>query len=573
VSTQIVRVPDIGGAEGVEVIEICIAVGDQVEQEDSLVVLESDKASMEVPSPVTGKVVAISIATGDSLSEGDVILEMEVDATNDSAAASAAAVQSGSEEKKSSSEPQAAVESTPSVSPEAAPAVDSSAVETIKVPDIGGAEDAEVIEVCVSVGDEVEEGDSLIVLETDKASMEVPAPKAGKVVSITMKDGDTASEGAVILDLEVAGSAQVAAPSVSESPVKAPAPSPAPVQPAQVESAAPKVQRLTNDSTIPAPAFASFQLTGTQQKKPVDKPKPPAFYAGPAVRKLARELGVDLVGVKGSGPRGRIAKDDLKLHVKYSMQGKASTTQGAGIPAVPAVDFSVFGDIEIQAMSKIQKITATNMQRNWLNVPHVTQFDDADISELEDFRKSLKDEAQRRSTKITPLPFILKACAHVLKNNPKFNASLHSDGEHLVLKKYVHIGVAVDTPAGLVVPVIRDVDKKSIWQLAKETADLAGRAKDRKLKPSEMQGGCFTISSLGGIGGQGFTPIVNAPEVGILGVSKLAIKPAWNGSEFIPRKMLPLALSYDHRAINGVDGGKFLTELTRLLADVRHLVL
>ena len=297
------------------------------------------------------------------------------------------------------------------------------------------------------------------------------------------------------------------------------------------------------------------------------------MYAGPAVRKLAREMGIDLSKVNGSGPRNRIQKDDIKSFVRDLIEKRGGTIGGSGIPAVPDIDYTQFGAIDIQPLSKLHKLTAANMHRSWLNVPHVTQFDDADISELEEFRAALKVESEKRGVKITPLPFLLKACALALKEHPKFNASLQSDGEHIVYKKYVHIGMAVDTPVGLVVPVIRDVDRKSIWELAAESAALAQQAKERKLKPADMQGGCFTISSLGGIGGLGFTPIINTPEVAILGVSRLTVKPVWDGNAFVPRKMLPLSLSYDHRAVNGADAGRFFTYLNELLADIRRLAL
>ena len=297
-------------------------------------------------------------------------------------------------------------------------------------------------------------------------------------------------------------------------------------------------------------------------------------YAGPAVRKLAREMGIDLLRVAGSGPRGRVQKDDVKRFVKELMEGGApGLVAGSGIPPIPPFDAAEFGEVDLQPLTKLHKLTAANMQRNWLNIPHVTQFDDADITDLEAFRTSLKGEAEKRGVKLTPLPFLLKACALALKANPKFNASLHSDGEQIVYKKYVHIGIAVDTPVGLVVPVIRDVDKKSIWELAAESAELAAKARDRKLKPAEMQGGCFSISSLGNIGGLGFTPIINAPEVAILAVSRLTVKPHWDGQQFVPRKMLPLSLSYDHRAVNGADAGRFFTQLNEVLADIRRLLL
>lgn len=528
-SEQLVKVPDIGGSENVEVIELCIAVGDEVAEGDSIIVLESDKASMEVPAPASGKVVSFSVKEGDKLSEGDDILVLEV------AGAAAPAPST------------AAAEPAPE---QAAPAA-SGGVSDVNVPDIGGSENVDVIEVCVAEGDEVGEGDSLIVLESDKASMEIPSPASGKVVSISIKEGDKVSEGAAILKLEVAGSA-APAPAASAPVAEAPkAPSKPVEQPVK-----------TTQELHPADVSAT---TGE-------------VYAGPAVRKLARQLGVNLSEVKPTGPRKRHTKDDVRDFVKTVMKqrsagGTAAVTGGSGIPAVPAVDFSQFGDIEMLKMSKIKKVTAAAMTRNWLNVPHVTQFDDADITDLEAFRKGMKAEAEKAGVKLTPLPFLLKACAAALAAEPSFNVSMHPDGEHIVQKKYIHIGMAVDTPNGLVVPVIRDVDKKGLFELAAETVALAKKARDGKLMPKDMQGGCFTISSLGPIGGTGFTPIVNAPEVAILGVSKADIKPRWNGKEFEPRQMLPLCLSYDHRAINGGDAGRFFTFLSSVLADVRRLLL
>ncbi|MFB9887462.1 dihydrolipoyllysine-residue acetyltransferase [Balneatrix alpica] len=532
VATEVVKVPDIGGSEGVDVIEVCVKVGQTVAEGDSLLVLESDKASMEVPAPKGGVVKSIAIAEGAKVSEGDVILELEVA----SGPAQATPIESTA---KAESAPAAA--SAPVTAPVPAPVA--GGVETVKVPDIGGSEGVDVIEVCVKVGQQIEEGDSLIVLETDKASMEVPAPKAGVVKSVALKEGAKVSEGDLILELEVAGSA-------------APVPAAAPVASAAAPAAS-------------APVAAPAAATGVAGVK---------VHAGPAVRMIAREFGVDLTKVTPTGPRGRILKEDVQSFVKQELAKPrasegAAVAAGAGIPQVPEIDFSQFGEIELQPMSKIHKVTAFNMSRAWLNVPHVTQFDDADITDLEVFRKEVKAEAEKAGVKLTPLPFLIKACALALKANQKFNASLHADGEHIVYKKYVHIGLAVDTPAGLVVPVIRDADKKSLYELSREANELAKKAQEKKLKPAEMQGACFTISSLGAIGGTGFTPIVNTPEVAILGVSRADVKPRWNGKEFEPRTMLPLCLSYDHRAINGADAGRFLTYITSVLSDVRRMLL
>ncbi len=531
-ASEPVVVPDIGGANDVDVIEVCVKVGDTIAEGDSLIVLETDKASMEVPAPKGGVVTALRIKEGDTVNEGDLILELAV---------AGAAVATP-----------AATPAAAPAAPAAAPAPVAGGVEAIKVPDIGGSTDVDVIEVCVKAGDTIAEGDSLIVLETDKASMEVPAPKGGVVKSVTMKEGDTASEGDLILELEVAGGA-AAAPVTAAAPASAPAAAPA--------AAAPK-------AAAPAANLESLEKTNKQ------------VHAGPAVRSVAREFGVDLTLVSGTGPKGRILKEDVQAYVKQALAtvGKApaagaAPATGSGVPTIPEVDFSKFGEIEMEKMSKIKKVTAANMTRCWLNVPHVTQFDDVDITELEAFRKDIKADAEKAGVKVTPLPFLLKAAAAALRAHPQFNVSMHADGEHIVHKKYVHIGIAMDTPAGLMVPVIRDVDKKSIYQLAAEAAELGKKAKDRKLKPAEMQGACFTISSLGGIGGTGFTPIVPAPEVAILGVSRADIKPQWNGSAFVPRNMLPLALSYDHRAINGADAGRFMTTLGAMLSDVRRLVL
>ncbi|WP_444921093.1 dihydrolipoyllysine-residue acetyltransferase [Microbulbifer sp. CnH-101-G] len=547
---QVIKVPDLGGADQVDVIEITVAVGDTVAQEDSLIVVEGDKASMDVPAPVAGKILSISVKEGDKVSEGDVIGEIETDAAE--APAEEPAEAPAQEEAAPASEPKA---EAPAAAASAEPKE-----ETIQIPDLGGAEAVDVIEISVQPGDTVEEGDSLIVVEGDKASMDVPSPSAGTVVSIAVKEGDKVSTGDTLGVLKVVAEGGEKVATSEEASAEAPA--------APAEQSAP--QQESTPAEPPAVPQRDYQLernlTAAAQ-----------VYAGPAVRKLARELGVTLNKVKPTGPRNRVSKDDLHNYIREQVKKAESGAVGVGgaigIAKMPDIDFSQFGPVNVEPMSKIHKITAANMSRNWLNVPHVTQFDDADITELEDFRKSMKVEAEKRGVKLTPVPFLLKAVAAALRAEPSFNVSLHNDGEHIVRKDYVHVGMAVDTPKGLMVPVIRDVDKKGLYELAAEATEMALKARDGKLKPNEMQGACFTISSLGAIGGTGFTPIVNSPEVGILGVSKLAVKPVWNGKDFEPRQMLPLALSYDHRAVNGGDAGRFMTYLVSVLADVRRLLL
>ena len=449
-------------------------------------------------------------------------------------------------------------------------------IQQVIVPDIGGAEGAEVIELLVAVGDQVVLDQGLIVLESDKASMEIPATAAGTVVELLVAEGDQLAEGAAVAMIDVAEQVADAAPAPGES--EAPAASDASIGnddgAEQKASAVKEAPAAKETPVVEAVSAASEAPVLPVEAAPLSLEVAGEIYAGPAVRKLARELGVQLVRVDGTGPQGRVLKEDLQQFVrKVIREPVGAVTGGTGIPSVPEIDFSKFGEVEVTPRTKLDKLTAINMHRSWVNVPHVTQFDEADITDLEEFRAGLKAEAEQRSTRITPLPFLLKACALALRDNPKINSSLARGGEDLVHKKYIHIGVAVDTPAGLMVPVIRDVDRKTIWELAHEVAELASRARDRKLLPAEMQGGCFTVSSLGNIGGNGFTPIVNTPEVAILGVSKTAIKPLWNGAEFAPRTMLPVALSYDHRVVNGGNGGRFLTRIVSLLGDIRQLSL
>ena len=457
--------------------------------------------------------------------------------------------------------------------------------QTLKVPDIGGAEDAEVIEIYVAKGDELALEQSLIVLESDKASMEIPAEQAGTVLEVLVKEGQKLTEGSPILVLESQAEAEPASetepvaepaseiePAPVAKPGSTPVAEPAPeTEPAPDPVAEPSSPPVTEPVPEPEPAPTSAAQPAMSQ--PVaSRPGGAALYAGPAVRKLAREFGVDLAKVQGSGPGGRILKEDLQEFVKQSLV-ESDTPPAAGIPPVPQVDFSAFGEVSVQPMSRIEQLTAANMHRSWLNVPRVTQFDEVDITELENFRASMKVEGERRGVSLSLLPFLLKACAATLQDHPKLNASLGDDGKSLVYRKYVHIGMAVDTPAGLMVPVLRDVDRKNLWELAEICSVLAGKARERKLGIDEMQGAGFTISSLGKLGGTGFTPIINTPESAILGVARTAVKPYWNGTEFEPRKMLPVTLAYDHRVINGADAGRFVAQLRDSLTDIRRLLL
>ncbi|KKC70615.1 pyruvate dehydrogenase [Vibrio parahaemolyticus] len=522
-----VHVPDIGGDE-VEVTEIMVAIGDSIEEEQSLITVEGDKASMEVPAPFAGTLKEIKVAAGDKVSTGSLIMVFETAGSGAPAAP-------------------AAVEAPAAAAPAA------SAAKEVNVPDIGG-DEVEVTEIMVAVGDTVEEEQSLITVEGDKASMEVPAPFAGTVKEIKIAAGDKVSTGSLIMVFEVAGAA--------------PAPVAAPAQAAAPAAAAPKAED---------PAAAAPAATGDF------KENDEYAHASPVVRRLAREFGVNLSKVKGSGRKSRILKEDVQNYVKEALKrlesGAAASGKGdgaaLGLLPWPKVDFSKFGETEVQPLSRIKKISGANLHRNWVMIPHVTQWDNADITALEAFRKEQNAIEAKKDTgmKITPLVFIMKAAAKALEAFPAFNSSLSEDGESLILKKYVNIGIAVDTPNGLVVPVFKDVNKKGIYELSEELMAVSKKARAGKLTAADMQGGCFTISSLGGIGGTAFTPIVNAPEVGILGVSKSEMKPVWNGKEFEPRLQLPLSLSYDHRVIDGAEGARFITYLNSCLSDIRRLVL
>ena len=558
-ATEIIKVPELGDAGDVEVIEIPVSVGQEVAENDSLLVLESDKAAMEIPAPMAGVIKSIAVNLGDQVTTGAEILTLE---TVESPAAEPVDEPAAEEESAPAQPEPAAGAERPEIEPPAEQTVDeplqdgaaaASEVIEIAIPDLGTDDEVDVIEIHVKAGDTIAVDDPLLTLESDKAAMEVPSPHAGVVESLLVEIGAQVKTGAAILRLRVERAEEVAEPATSSVAV-ASAP--------ESKEAGPPGPAV---SAAPPPAAASPSQADAAGADPGAN-----VYAGPAVRKLARELGVDLALIKGSGARGRIVKEDVHEFVKSSI-GRPAV--GAAPSAVPDVDFSRFGEVEQVSRSKLAKVTAANMHRSWLAVPHVAQFEEADVTELEEFRAGLKAEAESRSVKLTPLPFLLKACAQTLREFPQFNVSIHSSGEHLTQKKYVHIGVAVATEAGLVVPVIRDVDRKNIWQLAEEVAEASVKARERKLTPEDMQGACFTISSLGAIGGTGFVPIVNAPEVAILGVARTAVKPVWRDGEFVPRTMLPLTLTYDHKAVNGVDGGRFAAHLAALLGDIRRLLL
>ncbi|MFI8579127.1 dihydrolipoyllysine-residue acetyltransferase [Ectopseudomonas khazarica] len=547
-SVQDVHVPDIGSDAKGKVIEIMVKVGDRIEADQSLLTLESDKASMEIPAPAAGVVEALLVKLDDEIGTGDLILKLKVEG----AAPAAAAAQPAA----------AKAEAAPAAAPAAAAAPTGSSVQDVHVPDIGSSAKGKVIEIMVKAGDSIEADQSLLTLESDKASMEIPAPAAGVVEAVLVKLDDEIGTGDLILKLKVAGSAPAAAPAQASQEVhRVP------------EGAAPEVAAEVR-------AIASLSAAAAEVAN-APKRDGAKVHAGPAVRQLARDFGVELADIAGTGPKGRILKEDVQVHVKAMMQkakaapqaAAVAATGGAGIPPIPTVDFSKFGEIEEVPMTRLMQVGAANLHRSWLNVPHVTQFESADITDLEAFRVAQKAVAEKAGVKLTVLPLLLKSCAHLLKELPDFNSSLAPSGKAIIRKKYVNIGFAVDTPDGLLVPVIKNVDQKSLLQLAGEAAELADKARKKKLSADDMQGACFTISSLGHIGGTGFTPIVNAPEVAILGVSKASMQPVWDGKAFQPRLMLPLSLSYDHRVINGAAAARFTLRLSQLLADIRTILL
>jgi len=533
-----VAVPDIGDFKDVEVIEVLVKPGDTIAAEQSLITVETDKATMEIPAPDAGVVKELRIKVGDKVSQGSPILLLE----------EAGAAASPPKLSAALAAAPAAPKPAPAPAASSAPAAGTEPM-TVKVPDIGDFKDIEVIEVLVKRGDTVVKEQSLITLESDKATMEIPSPAAGVVQEIRIKTGDKVSEGAVILVLK-AGAGEAAAP------VVAGAPAPAVVATVVVAAPLPPVPMEPREATLAKP------------------------HASPSVRKFARELGVDLGRVKGSGPKGRILHGDVQIYVKGALAAvpaAAAAPKGGALPfnlpAWPDVDFAKFGPVEVKPFSRLQKLSGPNLHRNWVSIPHVTQFDEADITDLEAFRKSNTAETEKQGFKLTMLAFMIKACVTALRQHPNFNASLERGGEALVVKKYYNIGVAVDTPDGLVVPVVRDADRKGVFEVARELGEISKLARDKKLKPGDMQGGTFSISSLGGIGGTAFTPIINAPEVAILGVSKSALRPVWDGKAFVPRLMLPLSLSYDHRVIDGAAAARFTAYLASVLGDIRRTLL
>ena len=536
--------PSLGDIEEVEVTEICVAVSDVVGADDPIIVIESDKASMEVPAGNAGTIVEISVALGDQLGEGAIIGKLDTASTEgaDSAAGPT------SQQSDDTGNPSAAKDSEPSEQAR----VGGQQVVQISVPDLGDIDEVEVIEVAAIAGSQVAPGDLLVVLESDKASMEIPAEVTGVLLEVNVAVGDQVSAGSLLATASIEGALQDDV--MAED---------CPSQEGETLAAAPSQPSAAMPEPAPEDNMAPAAAAGRQ------------IYAGPATRRLAREIGVPLEQVEGSGNRGRVTKDDVKAWAKARINQPAmtSTPVTSGIPHVPAVDFAKFGDVEEQPLTRIQKQVALNMQRSWLNIPHVTQHANADIEDLESFRQSIKVEAQNQGIKLSPLPFIIKAVCQTLAAHPKLNGSLSADGENLVVKHYTNVGIAVDTPEGLVVPVIRGADQLGILALAGKAQELAEKARSKKLALDDLSGGTFTISSLGNIGGTGFTPIINAPEVAILGVGKSVIQPVWQEGAFEPRLQLPLSLSYDHRVINGVDGGNFMVTLTALLADIRRLAL
>ncbi|MDA3920341.1 MAG: dihydrolipoyllysine-residue acetyltransferase [Salinisphaera sp.] len=581
-AAQEIKVPDIGDFDAVEVIEVLVSVGDTVEKEQALITLESDKATLEVPSTAAGKITELKIKEGDTVSEGDVIATVE--SAEDDGEPEEAEENSGEvkEEPSSADKTGGDGESGDDADDSDQEADESETVE-VKVPDIGDFDAVEVIEVLVAEGDEVEAEQALITLESDKATLEVPSSAAGRITELKIKEGDTVSEGDVIAMLETAGGGKKSTRKDGGDQKKTPA--------SEAEDKASESKRSSGDDVAPSksgtaskddePAPRSSSSGDPSKLDKIDEDRFGKAHASPSVRKYAREIGADLGRIDGSGRKGRIVAEDVQAYVKKALaqvQGGGAASAGApagggGVPLQPDIDFSQFGEVETVPLERIRKISAKAVHKNWLLIPHVTQFDNADITEMEAFRKANKEKAAKQGVKLTPLAFMLKAAAAALRAFPDLNSSLTADGASLVHKKYVNIAIAVDTPGGLLMPVLKDVDQKGIYEIARELDGISGRAREGKLKGDEMKGASFSISSLGGVGGTAFTPIVNSPEVGILGVSKHSWQPVWNGSEFEPRLILPLSFSYDHRVIDGAKAARITGFISEKLSDLRTLLL
>jgi pyruvate dehydrogenase E2 component (dihydrolipoamide acetyltransferase) len=537
-SIEKVSVPDIGGESDVDVIEVLVSEGDKLDKEQPIITLESDKASMDIPSPMAGIVKKVHTKVGDKVSEGAIILELETEHAQD---------EKNADEKKRSNKEQKSANNNQETSESK-----KETIETLEVPDIGGASEVDVIEVLVNEGDSIEKEQALITLEGDKATMDIPSPKGGIVKKLLLKVGDKVSKNDAILELLLEEKEQ----EKEES---------------SLDKKDSKERKGANKEDQDSQENATSKNIKSEER-PITKEDKVLVYASPSVRRFARELGVDLVKIEGSGRKGRLLKEDVQAYVKNKLTQRGDEF---ALPSQPSIDFSKFGEIETKPLNKIKRLTGKNVHRAWVSIPHVTQFDEADITELEVFRKENKDRAEKEGVKLTLLAFVAKALAYALKAYPQFNASLDESLENLILKHYYHIGIAVDTPNGLVVPVLKDIDKKGIFDIASEMSEISKKAREKGLSPKDMSGGCMTISSLGGIGGTAFTPIVNSPEVAILGLSRSQIKPVYqnNTKEFKPRLMLPLSLSYDHRVIDGAEAARFTRYLVELLSDIRRLIL
>ena len=580
-SKETIRVPDVGSSDPVDVIEVSVKKGDSVEAEDTIVVLESDKASVEVPCPKAGTVLELLVKAGDRVKEGDPLLELDTEAgdggaEDDQSSGDEPENEPAAEKDQSGDNEQGEKEEKAEPKADEKPAKKDGGgtrEQTIPAPDLGDIDEAEIIELSVSEGDTVEAEQTILVLESDKASLEIPSPAAGTVKKLLVKTGDKITSGTELMVLETTGGGE------DESSDDQPAEQKSgDSKPGESKSGGSGPAREQSEETSQSSETSTGKETTGIGEHPAKSGAAAAgrpsrnVHAGPAVRKLARETGVDLGAVPPSGPKDRILKEDVHAHIKQRMEQPAAAG-GGGAPDLPEIDFSEFGPVERDELNKLRKVAARNLHRSWVTIPHVTQFDEADITELEAFRKSQNKALEKEGVKLTMLAFLVQACARALRKFPRVNSSLEPSGEALILKDYVHIGIAVDTPNGLVVPVLRDADKKGLSQIATEIGELAAKARDRKLSPADMKGASFSISSLGGIGGTAFTPIVNWPEVAILGVSRSDTKPVWDGNAFQPRLMLPLSFSYDHRVIDGADAARFTTYLSGLLGDMRRALL